>query len=153
LHAIGDAVQPHHIISTLGWGHRPWESFAGVVWPDIFEKADRAQHYRDLQTILGYAWKWWNMLKSSNDDVKKMIETLASDTLASPGAVLGGIFQPLDQNYDAGELRGIYSGQTDNLKDLMMRAMGASVALLARASTRIDDATSVQTPCSCPTNQ
>lgn len=155
LHAIGDASQPHHTASTLGWGHRPWENFAGVMWPELFEygKDHSAQRYADLQIILGYAFRWWTMLKSSNDDIKAMIESLAADTRSSPGAVEGGIFQKLEQDYDAADLRIIYSGQENNLKDLMLRAMGAAVAFLARASTRIEDSVSTDSPCACGKNQ
>lgn len=40
LHALGDAVQPHHTISAPGWGHAPLEHAVDCAWEDIIYKTE-----------------------------------------------------------------------------------------------------------------
>jgi hypothetical protein len=35
LHGMGDAVAPHHIIGSTGWGHRPFENAVEHRWSEI----------------------------------------------------------------------------------------------------------------------
>jgi hypothetical protein len=40
LHGIGDAVAPHHLIGSTGWGHRPFENAVEHRWAEIRFQTD-----------------------------------------------------------------------------------------------------------------
>jgi hypothetical protein len=56
LHALGDAVAPHHVVGTTGWGHRPYEDAAEENWPRILYQGEDADvprlQYEQLRRIL-----------------------------------------------------------------------------------------------------
>jgi hypothetical protein len=65
LHAIGDAVAPHHVAGTTGWGHRPFEDAAELHWPRIvflqtLETGDakRRLQYEQLRRVLAWAFHY-----------------------------------------------------------------------------------------------
>jgi hypothetical protein len=171
LHAIGDAVQPHHTIDASGWGHVPWEWFAGYDWKDMFHNnfkqpngqvADlRFLHYFDLTETLVRAFQWWKFIddfqKANNTkdiNVREMIEALATETNKSPGAVVGQIFRAGSADYtihhrgDEALARQEYQGQEPFARDLLLRGVGASLAFLSKAAVFLVPSTALD-PCAC----
>ncbi|MEW5853231.1 MAG: hypothetical protein AB2A00_30905 [Myxococcota bacterium] len=69
LHALGDAVAPHHVTATTGWGHRGYEDAAEVHWLKIvhIDSADdefqrRRNQYEMLRNILAHAFLYAQIL-------------------------------------------------------------------------------------------
>ena len=68
MHAIGDAVAPHHVLGTTGWGHRPYEDAAERNWPrvlyqDVQPASDRrVAQYAQLRRILVQGFAYWRYL-------------------------------------------------------------------------------------------
>jgi hypothetical protein len=63
LHAIGDAVAPHHVVGTTGWGHRPYEDAAEESWRKILHHDTSANdvlevQYEQLRRILIWAYSY-----------------------------------------------------------------------------------------------
>ena len=68
LHALGDAVAPHHVVGTTGWGHRPFEDAAERNWKRILYQdvaptsTLRVQQYGQLRRILVQGFAYWRRL-------------------------------------------------------------------------------------------
>jgi hypothetical protein len=68
MHALGDAVAPHHVLGTTGWGHRPYEDSAEWNWPRVLYQdvtpvsALRVAQYDQLRRILVQAFAYWRRL-------------------------------------------------------------------------------------------
>ena len=97
LHAIGDATVPMHVVSTSGWGHRPYEEAMEDSWPRLVflsDSAEEANQSRTLQTqqatrILAKAFLWrkfildWRFSHSGqqkNVPVRDLVTALAQET-------------------------------------------------------------------------
>ena len=99
LHALGDALQPHHTIAASGWGHRVYEEFAGQVWAEVFHE-HKPEHYFDFAAALEHAYHWWRFIddrtagnNATPVPVKAFIEAVAGETRDLPSAL--PIFIPL----------------------------------------------------------
>ena len=158
LHAIGDAACPQHVLGSLGWGHQPWERFADVQWVDtrVFPEAAVQTQYSNMVTELTYAFQYWTFANQSPpaDWVGPLIGQLVSDTAALPASSEGRIFQAgvslswaLGSDSDQDAIN-TYDGETPALKELLMRAVGASVAFLVKGSTSAPNV-ATPTPCGC----
>src|SRR6266540_3235721 len=161
LHALGDAFCPHHTLGSLGWGHQPWERFAGVRWVagDVFPEDLVQVQYPNMVTELTYAFQYWTMANQfpQNDWPGRLVEQVGIETASSPFAVKGRAFKGTisvlwsvgsDSDSDATDA---YDSERGSYKDLMMRAVGASIAFLAKASTAAPVGGS--SPCACPAGQ
>jgi hypothetical protein len=76
LHAIGDAVAPHHVVGSSSWGHRPYEDFVDSREGTLLRPDDEAQR----RAILERGFEQWRVLKS-HGDIQRFIEDLAFFTL------------------------------------------------------------------------
>ncbi len=79
LHAIGDAVEPHHVVATSAHGHVPLEEAVddrlGELFPDE-STARRAQ----LERIIREGFFAWQVLQSPNADVSNFLKALGLQT-------------------------------------------------------------------------
>jgi len=100
LHAIGDAVAPHHVVGTTGWGHRPFEDAAELHWRRIVfietagsdEERWRLQ-YEQLRRILAWAFHYAQALDQLRAErptdqphntipIRALITRIGAETLA-----------------------------------------------------------------------
>src|SRR6185436_5920468 len=96
LHALGDAVAPHHLIGSTGWGHRPFEDAVDRQWWPIRYVADPASNQVgdvaaqtvQVQRILSQAFKWrrfildWRAKHPGKDvPVRDLVTAVAQETL------------------------------------------------------------------------
>lgn len=176
LHAIGDAMCPHHTIGSLGWGHPLWEKYAGDAWEGTlnvaaFQEESLLTHYPDMVRALGYAYQWWTFINSAkgsstvaNAAYGKLITGLATETFQSPfaqtpgrafksGVTLDYVLDKTDQRVSA-QYGNCAPGQTGDcevveLRDRMLRTIGASIAFLVQATATPLPA-NPPSPCACP---
>jgi hypothetical protein len=159
LHAIGDAVQPHHTIGTLGWGHAVWEKYANLRWQTVLQENNLPAHYPNFLASLVHAYRYWKVMDAvpstpnPNQMIETLIETIANDTRNLPFATEGRAFQSgisMDWFFDSddGQAFVAYDTEQASLGDLMQRGIGASLAFLAKAAERVPTSTTV-TACSC----
>jgi hypothetical protein len=157
LHAIGDAVEPHHITGTTSWGHRPYEEYvdAHVERILLFDDSGTgvagstdAQHQRVLQQAVRYFAKLQSNgpTPASDDAISSYIKGLGQDAYASIRTAdwpfndsasiqyaLGGL--PASQGESqADEAINEYVGQDDNMRGLIESGVAAAVAFLTYAS-------------------
>lgn len=160
LHAIGDAGQPHHTISTIGWGHAEWEKLANLTWEENFREEDLLKHYPDLQETVALAFRWWQFLderqaRSGGADlaVRELVVALLKETAHLPVSTVGRAYQrglssvTSTSTRPDDEIRWRYGSETASMKDLMQRAIGASMAFLVKASDFVS--TAGESPCDC----
>jgi hypothetical protein len=159
LHAIGDAVAPHHVAGTTGWGHRPFEDSASVFWrkiiyiePPIGGDTRRLQ-YEQLRTILAWSFYYTQVLDELRAErptgtvlqsvpVRALVTRVGSDTLArSTDPDSGAPEFPFDPTISvpyvvdgmAGQLlTAVYGdeGSIQGTRELVERGAGASAAFL-----------------------
>lgn len=155
LHAVGDAAQPHHLIGSLGWGHAAWEKFAQLSWPNNFSEPVVQVHYPALAEAVSIAFQWWRFmdgfsLPGGDLPFGELTEELARQTFAQPFSRDGRIFRagtPKDGGTDD-QVRAAYAGEEASARALMVTSVGASIALLVRASRSVQLSVT-PTPCSC----
>jgi hypothetical protein len=165
LHALGDALAPHHTVAATGWGHRAYENYAGMVWAKIFHEGLSA-HYADFSAALVHAYHWWRFIDDRTGGnnatavpMKAFIEAIATETRGLPAAAstwIPGISVPFQISGEDGNLaRTFYAGQEPNVFDLATRSMGATIAFLTKAGAFLTPvpATAANDPCLCPTGQ
>jgi hypothetical protein len=164
LHALGDALAPQHVIAATGWGHRPYEDFAGFVWPQIFHEGTFNHHY-DLSAALVHAYRWWRFIDDRQGGnsavevpVRELIEAIGTETRSLPTAaatLLPVVSLPYLIDGDPGLAKFFYTGQEPNVYDLATRSMGATIAFLVKAAAFLQPvpATPGNDPCLCPTGQ
>jgi hypothetical protein len=80
LHALGDVAEPHHVVATSAWGHRPYEDFVddhldeilplGIVAPI----GDEEQRKR----ILIGAYQWWKTM--TDEGIRALVTAEAEET-------------------------------------------------------------------------
>lgn len=158
MHAIGDADQPHHTISSLGYGHGLWETFADLSWHQNFVEDNIQVHYPHLQEIMQYAYTWWTFLDAEQKaaggalQIRDFISAEARETYSLPVSSVGGAFIPSISTRvpapDNAEIKALYGPVADQMRQLMERAIGASMAVLIKTSDLIP-APSKTNPCSC----
>jgi hypothetical protein len=159
LHALGDAAEPHHGIAASGWGHRPFEDFAGFAWADMFAET-KAEHYALMSDIVEEAFGWWSMIdavqKSGNPNdipVRDLVTELAFATRqVSDFAIKTAISIPYGSGPDEHAARDDYGGNQDQTRDLLVSGTAATLAFLVKASQLIATDTSLS-PCACPNGQ
>ena len=159
LHALGDAVEPQHGIAATGWGHRPFEDFAGFAWPEMFMEP-KADHYFLMTDIVAQAYQWWSMIdaaqRSGNPNdipVRDLITALAYQTRGvSDYAIKTGISVSYGSGPDENAARAAYGGTANQTLGLLESGTAATLAFLVKASQLIavDNSPS---PCSCPNGQ
>jgi hypothetical protein len=160
LHALGDAGQPHHTISGVGWGHAAWERFANVAWQPGFREDDVVKHYPDLQKIVTIAFRWWKFLddrqaRTGAGDlaVRELIVAFLRETAQLPVSRVGRAFRKGVSSSDEPSLeqaRDLYESEAPAMKELMQRAIGVSMAFLVKASDFVK--TTGSSPCDCGQN-
>jgi hypothetical protein len=161
LHAIGDAGQPHHTISAIGWGHAEWERFANLTWAENFQEEDVVTHYPHLREIVAIAFRWWKFLDdrqavaAANDlAVRELIVALLTETARLPVSTVGRAYlrgiSRLRETLPDQTIRTKYAGEEAAMKDLMQRTIGASMAFLVKASDFVSaKGASPASPCDC----
>lgn len=159
LHAIGDAVAPHHAAGTTGWGHRPYEDAAEIYWNKVLyieNTLDKKRpQYEQLRRVL-----WWALYYARKLDeerathptgaplnavpIRAFITQIAADTLAfttekDTGAPLWP-FDPLlsvpyvlDQAAKTQFLTVAYGSDFSigRTRDMIERGAGATIAFLS----------------------
>lgn len=162
LHAIGDAGQPHHTVGVLGWGHNPWETFALLSWQSNFQENVIGAHYPHLAAAMAHGFRWWKFMDDLQTQrgttalpVGEMVEALAQETFSLPVSRFGHAFQQVNlldtPSPDHGDILDTFGPEAANMRDLMERAIGASIGFLAKASDFVPAVTS--SPCACPAGQ
>lgn len=113
MHAIGDAVAPHHVLGTTGWGHRPFEDSAEWNWPRVLYQdvtpisALRVAQYAQLRRILVQGFAYWRRLAELRATrpasatfnaipIRAFVTELARQTAADATTVGGLPAWPLD---------------------------------------------------------
>lgn len=160
LHALGDAGQPHHTISGVGWGHAAWERFANVAWQPGFREDDVVKHYPDLEQIVAVAFRWWKFLddrqaRTGAGDlaVRDLIVAFLRETAQLPVSRVGRAFRRGVSSSDDPSLeesRDLYLSEAPAMKELMQRAIGVSMAFLVKASDFVK--MTGGSPCDCGKN-
>jgi hypothetical protein len=169
LHAIGDAMCPHHTIGALGWGHALFERYSGFAWQGdpneaAFQEENLETHYPDLVKALGYAFQWWKFLDDGQKQtgqlpIEGFIEALAKDTFKDPFSTVGRAFKDgvsLDYavgSSDISKVLDAYGTEQAALRDRMLRTIGATAAFLVKAADFVPDLSGVSSPCSCETGK
>jgi hypothetical protein len=92
LHALGDAVAPHHVIGAPGWGHAPLEYAVEKQWPAIRFQSDRVAQRDQARRIFSRALHWRKLIldwraadpvaRSGNLPVRDLVTALARETFA-----------------------------------------------------------------------
>jgi hypothetical protein len=81
LHALGDAVQPHHIVGTTAYGHQAYEDFVGhnesLFFRDGPEQTTELAHIR---TIAFQHWKLFSNGAHDDIDIDALVRTVAVET-------------------------------------------------------------------------
>ena len=164
LHALGDALQPHHTIAASGWGHRVYEEFAGQVWAEVFHE-HKPEHYFDFATALEHAYHWWRFIDDRTGGnnatpvpVKAFIEAVAGETRDLPSALpifIPLISVPFAVNSHSDYPQRFYGDKKPQFFDLATQSMGATIAFLTKAAAFLQPAaaTAQNDPCLCPTGQ
>lgn len=159
LHAIGDAVAPHHVLGTTGWGHRPFEDSAEVNWSRILYQdlssanAVRTAQYAQLRRILVSGFQYWRRLAELRATrptgaidnaipIRSFVTELAQQTYADVTTPSGLPLWPLDPTLSvpyfidtAGSRKASIEAYTDDddvdrTRALLERGSAASVAFL-----------------------
>jgi len=122
LHALGDAVEPHHVVGTTGWGHRPFEeslekgtidghltNWTRILYQDLANPGDvRSSQYLQLRRILHHGFSYWRMLNTfraqrpntstlNTIPIRALVTQVAADTYAEitgPDGSPGWPFNP-----------------------------------------------------------
>lgn len=164
LHALGDSAEPHHVVGTTAWGHRPYEDAAENYWKDMFHVEDpfEAVHpeREQIDRILIIGYFAWQMLQrqpaqdlsirqfisdvgsKTRDQVKSELDWPYIDTLSTAYA-LGGWPDGLGQK--AAILA--YWPLVSRMRPLLENGIGAMVGFLTVAATLVPDTPAVAGKC------
>lgn len=156
LHALGDAVAPHHGIAATGWGHRPFEDFTGFAWPEMHSEGS-VNHYFVAQKVLEQAFRWWRFVDdiqqstTRNDiPIRELVTALAFDTrTVSDFALRAGVSVGYSDG-DEGRARELYGSNSDQVLSLLESGTGATMAFLIKAAQLVDITDTTSSPCGCP---
>lgn len=156
LHALGDAVEPQHEIAATGWGHRPFEDYAGFAWRELFSESG-ANHYFKIQTILEHAYEWWKFIDDRQNagnptdiPVRELITALAFEArAASDFAYRPGISIEYGDSSSEELARQYYGDNADETRHLLELGTGATMAFLIKAAP-LAVPPSTPSPCACP---
>jgi hypothetical protein len=138
IHAVFDALVPHHVAGVLGWGHTDWEQFAANQWTTIFnEKLGSYLHYYDFEKILAQAYRYWVYLDDQWNRTKKLavsdyVTMIATETITEPECHIGGAFRGTCCTDDLN-----YTNEVPFLTTLLTRGMGAVLALMVKAANEV----------------
>jgi hypothetical protein len=177
LHAIGDAVAPHHVVGTTGWGHRPFEESAQQNWnrilfQDLTSVADvRERQYLQLRRILVQGFTYWRLINilraqhpTGNDQltipIRAFVTQVARDVFAEVTGFEGQPRWPLDPTLSLPYFVdvGLRQSTIDRYKDdesvdgerlLLERGAGATLAFLT-ATGQLSAPFSVAPRCGSP---
>ena len=151
LHARGDAVAPHHLIGSTGWGHRPFEDATERQWwairhiPDPAKDigGDVAAQTAQVQRILAQAYRWrrfvldWRARHPGKDvPVRDLVTAVAQETFAelqAKGAWPYGIFASSEYLLGGSPKEGSissYQGDTARMQPLIERGVAVMIAFL-----------------------
>lgn len=78
LHAIGDVVEPHHVVGTSSWGHRPYEDIVDNQEEVFFPLGGDARRGQ-LERILVEGFRLWKRFRFEQN-ISSFIESLAAET-------------------------------------------------------------------------
>jgi hypothetical protein len=154
LHALGDAVAPHHGIAATGWGHRPYEDFVGFAWHEMLDEG-MPEHYDLIQATLEQAFFWWRFIDDyqtavgPNDiNVRDLVTALAFDCRAQSDFALHNGISVGYSDGDESRARDIYGSSAGQILPLLEDGTGATLAFMVKASRLIPNDTSTS-PCAC----
>lgn len=142
LHAIGDAAEPHHVIGSSSWGHRPYEDVIENYPEEFFPRADPVARDQQLTNALVEGFSYWTRLQGGSS-IRNYIRDLATDT--SDQVAVDGNFAYSDEASLAwmtgtGALAELaYLSQSDKMKTLLEMSAGATIAFLATAASQVTD--------------
>jgi hypothetical protein len=120
-------------------------------------------HYPDLVTALRYAYQWWTFMDDLQMGistrplpVNELITALATDTynltaISSSPLLRDGVSFDYAMSKDDSKVLAAYGGQQAQLRDRMLRTIGASIAFMVKsADFAPSPATLPASPCACP---
>ena len=164
LHALGDSAEPHHVVGTTAWGHRPYEDAAEEYWKDMFHVEDSINAVlptgEQLDRILVTGYFAWQLLhrqpaqtlsirqfisyvgSKTREQVKNELDWPYIDTLSTIYA-LGAWPDHLGQK--AATLA--YRVMVPSMRPLLENGIGAMVGFLAVAATLVPDAPAMAAKC------
>jgi hypothetical protein len=158
LHALGDAVEPHHGISATGWGHRPFEDFTSYEWNEMLSESG-VNHYFSLQRVLEQGFSWWSWLDNAQQanpsdlPIRTYITNVARTTRQnSDWAIKTGVSLGYGSSGTEPEARAVYGTDEDKVRGQVEMGIGATLAFLAKASQFTVDESSdpkLKSPCTC----
>ena len=143
LHALGDAANPHHVVATTSWGHRPYEDFVQKHWLQLFPSSssdllenpvyDPAQLHRIVEQGF-YFWQGLN----ADPDIRKYVVGLAVQTRAQVRSQNDWAYNDsLSIQYELDgqeEAKAGYQGHEDRMRPLLEHGISAMVGLLMKAA-------------------
>jgi hypothetical protein len=155
MHALGDAGQPHHTISSIGWGHAAWEKLANVTWQPSFHEDDVVKHYPDLQEIVAIAFRWWKFLddrqaRTGDLPVRELVVAFLTETAHHPVSTVGRAFLRDVSGYEEPspeDAMRLYGKEAPAMKELTQRVIGVVTAFLVKAAAFVDGTGA--SPCDC----
>lgn len=161
LHAIGDACAPQHLISTTGWGHRPFENWAAQTGEDVLFPPDEREP--QLMRVVEESFEWFSLLEDNGGKVDEFIIQLAHESRDIIAAQ--GDWQYSDDAFSAAAFVGeagwthreygrdvIGTEHEEHVRELAEQAMSAALGFLVFAANQIP-ATSAAEEIPCPAGE
>ncbi len=158
LHALGDVSEPQHVAGTTAWGHRPYEEMVEKN-RDKYLPPPGALERKQLARVIVAGFRWWKQLRSSND-IAAVVHDLAAQTRAKLTAKgdwayqddTSTIYQFDDEDRARAVLEArILPAHDADVQGLLEDSMGATLAMLTVASTRVQNPAPVNI--NCPAGQ
>jgi len=138
LHAIGDVFEPHHVVGTTSYGHRPYEDYVDEYVEDILP-FDQAQ-FRDEIVLRGFYW--WKTFKD-DPDIRAYVTLAAFWTRQRVRELDDWAYSDTTSiQYHTGFSAAAidaWIGDESKMQDLTTEAAAATLAFLVHASTKVVD--------------
>jgi hypothetical protein len=155
LHAIGDACEPHHVVGSSAWGHRPYEEYIAhqqqlFLFPTSLNPSDPAlgattpAGREQLTRILVGGYRWWRMFHNG-EDIAALVHQLAVETRVSV-AETGDwpyhdgdstIWEVAPTDGEADLASDVFPEHLPDAQALLENAISAAIAVLTEASSKV----------------
>ncbi|HMJ12108.1 MAG TPA: hypothetical protein VK524_11875, partial [Polyangiaceae bacterium] len=139
LHAIGDVAEPHHVVGTTSWGHRPYEEIVDHNEATFFP--DGAARAAQLRQIVTEGFRWWKQFRSG-ENMQKLVEDLAAQTRKKVKDADDWAYQDgpsVRWQFDNAGGEEVYDRKDDEMRALLVDGAAATLAVLTVASTKVPD--------------
>lgn len=139
LHALGDAAEPHHVVGTTSWGHRPYEEFVDKNRDVLVPGTDAEARLRVLQ--IGY--RYWKVMTDHGMNAAIEAEAQATrDLMRTPGTESTVFRDLLSVNYAIGlreSATDLYLLAAPVMSVALQEGVSAILGVLTYASTLVKD--------------